>query len=104
MSNYHELYAIGAYLNNELVAVKIGVSKDSNERLKTLQRNNFAHLEIMYFRTHESERIAKKFERIAKNDLRLYRIQGEWFKPTEEVLNYFPLFPTMDELIEEVFQ
>ena len=96
----YELYVIGAYLDSKLLAVKIGISKDCGERLKNLQSNTFAELEIMYFCSHESAKIAREFEKMAHNDLRQHKIQGEWFKPTEEVLNYFPLFPTMTELLK----
>ena len=101
--DYHELYVIGAYMDSKLVAVKIGISRDCGQRLKYLQRNTFAELEIMYFCSHESVKIAREFEKIAHNELQRHRIQGEWFRPTEEVLGYFPLFPTQCELIRMLF-
>ena len=87
-----ELYFIGAWVDDNLIAVKIGISKDCMERLKDLQIHTFADLSVMGYYTYSSVKQARALEKEAHKALKEYRIRGEWFKPEPEVVSYHPLF------------
>ena len=90
--NWCELYFIGAWIGDDLVAVKIGISKDCLQRLESLQSQTFADLSVVGYFTYTSVALARELEKQAHTDLAEYRIRGEWFRPEPAVLNYNPLF------------
>ena len=91
-AKFYELYFIGAWIDDDLVAVKIGVSKDCEQRLRELQSHTFADLSILGYFTYSSVELARKLEKQAHKALEEYRLRGEWFRAEPEVLNYHPVF------------
>ena len=91
-SKFCELYLIGAWVDDDLVAVKIGISKDCEQRLKELQSHTFADLSILGYHTYASVELARDVEKQAHKALEPYKMRGEWFRPDPTVLNYHPLF------------
>ena len=86
------LYFIGAWIDDNLIAVKIGISKDCEQRLKDLQSHTFADLSIIGCYTYSSVELARELEKEAHKVLKEYRIRGEWFKAESKVVNYHPIF------------
>lgn len=87
-----ELYFIGAWVGSDLVSVKIGISKDCEQRMKELQSHTFADLSILGYYTYSSVELARELEKEAHKALKEYRMRGEWFRAEPEVRNYHPLF------------
>ena len=87
-----ELYFIGAWVGSDLVSVKIGISKDCEQRLRELQSHTFAELSIIGYYTYTNVELARKLEKQAHKALKEYRMRGEWFRAEPEVVNYHPLF------------
>ena len=87
-----ELYFIGAWIDDDLVAVKIGISKDCLKRMEELQSHTFADLSILGYHTYTSVALARELEKQAHADLKSYRMRGEWFRPEPAVIRYHPLF------------
>lgn len=63
--------------------IKIGFSEDPKERLKTLKIANPNNLRII-FQYEGSEADERKIHRMFKN----YNISGEWFEPSEEIMEF----------------
>lgn len=63
--------------------VKIGVTRDPVQRLKTLQTGNPETL-----RGLAAWRVLPGEERLIHDDFASVRIRGEWFHPTPELLEY----------------
>jgi len=76
-------YECHIYFIRCLDAVKIGYSKNPKLRLQALQTANPNKLELLY-----SFPAFKKWEESIHEDLSNLRINGEWFKYTEEVDTY----------------
>ena len=91
-TQFCDLYFIGAWLDGTLVAVKIGISKDCEQRLVSLQNETFADLSILRYHTYSSVKLARDLEKQAHAALEPYKMRGEWFRPDSTVLNYHPLF------------
>ncbi|MYA99279.1 GIY-YIG nuclease family protein [Candidatus Poribacteria bacterium] len=87
---WHDLYFIHAWIDDNLIAVKIGISKDCTKRLANLQKHNLAYLDIFSYQTYPSRKLARKKEKEAHKYLKEHRIRGEWFRPVPAVIEYNP--------------
>jgi hypothetical protein len=63
--------------------IKIGVSKDPRMRLSGLQTGNPNKLRLLWFCPYDKQ----KAESNVHNLLAEYRLAGEWFSPSEKVLD-----------------
>ena len=82
MTSY--LYVIGNDTNRQ----KIGLSKDVNKRLKSLQTGNPEKLKIHYTIECPSDK-TRKLESKIHAELAYKRLSGEWFDMTpQEAMNY----------------
>lgn len=70
------LYVISDSLNE---SCKIGFSGDPERRLKKLQTGNSSELLLIHTVEVPPEQV-KDFETQIHNELRIYKIRGEWFK------------------------
>ena len=92
LSRCCDFYFIGASINDNLTAVKIGISKDCEQRLASLQSCTFIDLKILGYYTFTSVEQARYLEKEAHVALHPYKIKGEWYQPHPNVINYHPLF------------
>lgn len=59
---------------------KIGIAKDMNKRLNSLQVGNPKKLKIVSFIPCVTENSARKIEKFLHNSFQCCRLEGEWFK------------------------
>ena len=74
-----KLYFIQEGLNG---SIKIGLAKNPNDRLASLQTGNSKKLRILWFCEPKSRSVERDLHRIFNS----YRLSGEWFEPSEDLL------------------
>jgi hypothetical protein len=83
------VYFIGALADDGLQLkspVKIGVSKDVKERLRTLQTSNFLELSIIYMAPFLNRSDALEMEQVLHQCFEDNHVIGEWFNINKEIL------------------
>jgi len=84
INNYSEpIYTIYFIQSENDGAIKIGITKDIKKRLKALQTSNPYKLNLLY-----SINGGKSLEDNLHNKFKQYRLNGEWFEPAQEILDY----------------
>lgn len=67
--------------------IKIGISKNCDKRLKSLQTGHSQKL-LLHYSEPVDPKLARVFERIVHKNLSLQKTQGEWFNiPIEDAIN-----------------
>ena len=67
--------------------IKIGISKNCEKRVKSLQTGHSQKL-LLHYAEPVSPELARVFEQIIHNNLRLQKTQGEWFNiSVEDAIN-----------------
>lgn len=74
--------------NIDCQAIKIGVAKNVEKRLKSLQTSSPSILELLHKIQLDSLKEAFKLESLLHKRFANLRINGEWFKASEELRNY----------------
>jgi len=69
---------------------KVGVTKNTKQRLQTLQTANAEKLELIT--TYPSSKWAYRIETAFKNQYKLKRMNGEWFELDDNDINEFKNF------------
>ena len=83
------VYFIGALADDGLqlkTPVKIGISRDVKERLRTLQTCNFLELSIIYMAPFLNRSDALEMEQVLHQCFEDDRVRGEWFNINRETL------------------
>jgi hypothetical protein len=75
------IYVIGAFHAGRLLAVKVGFSLYPRDRLESLQTGSPLKLEVLT--TRPGDRLA---EVALHRAMQAWRLRGEWFSPTIDVL------------------
>ena len=84
-------------------AVKIGVAKNPDKRLKTFQTANYQELIILRVIKVANRDLAFKLEKALHQKFKKYHIRGEWFKLTPTVIKFIKNYQTNNvSLFEEV--
>jgi predicted GIY-YIG superfamily endonuclease len=85
LNNITYIYLIKSSINNYY---KIGLAKDINKRIKTLQTGNAEEL-ILITSYKTNPKIAPKLEFSLHNYYNLKRIKSEWFNLNDDDVNKF---------------
>lgn len=80
ISNNKSIYFI---YDSERALIKIGMTKDVGRRLRTLRKEFGPHLRVITSFSGPSE-----MEEYLHGKLRQWRVCGEWFKPSEQLLAF----------------
>ncbi len=83
--NVHFIYFI---LNRDSNAIKIGMAKNIERRLKSLQTSSPAKLELIRSMQVSSQEEARELEKSLHQKFEHIRITGEWFRAESELNHY----------------
>lgn len=75
-------------LNCDSEATKIGIAKNVNRRIASLQTSSLSKLKLLGVLKAKSVNHAREVEKSLHQTFDKYHIRGEWFKAEVELLNY----------------
>nr|WP_263858290.1 GIY-YIG nuclease family protein [Waterburya agarophytonicola] len=79
--------------NIDSKAIKIGMAKNVEKRLKSLQTSNPIILELLHTIHLDSVEDAQKLEYVLHQKFSHLRMNGEWFEASEELRTYIKHAP-----------
>lgn len=74
--------------NPDSDAIKIGMAKNVQGRLNSLQTSNAAQLELLAFIKVESIKAARELEQYLHQQFAEFSLRGEWFESNPQILEY----------------
>ena len=84
----HEVHFVYFVLNRDSNAIKIGMAKNLERRLKSLQTSSPAKLELIKSVQVSSQEEARELEKTLHKKFEDIQITGEWFSANAELGNY----------------
>ena len=81
-------------LNYDSKAVKIGIAKNVQRRIDSIQTSSPSELELLGKIKAKSDSKARELEKSLHKTFDKYHIRGEWFKANVELLNYIQRIST----------
>jgi len=87
--------------DNSTRFIKIGISKNVERRLKSLQHSNPFYLDLL-FKSPILDHNAKRLEKWLHNHLAEHRLKGEWFCLVDDDINRAQHFLEDEGLIERL--
>ncbi|MEM9220491.1 MAG: GIY-YIG nuclease family protein [Cyanobacteria bacterium P01_F01_bin.150] len=84
----HGVHFVYFILNSDSSAIKIGMAKNLERRLKSLQTSSPAKLELIRSVQVSSQGEARELEKLLHQKFEHIRITGEWFRAESELIHY----------------
>lgn len=84
----HGIYFVYFILNSDSNAIKIGMAKSLERRLKSLQTSSPAKLELLKSVSVASREEAQELEKTLHKQFEDLRLTGEWFKAEASLVQY----------------